>query len=94
MLLDRHPDIGHLFGPVSISAQFSVAGRFLIMTALQLHHTYVNLKPLVRPRNALRHINEGSEVHFVETFAACLSKVLPFVFAYAVSGCRQRHTKE
>ena len=60
LLLDRHPDIRHLFGPVSISPQFSDIGRFLIMTALQLHHMDADLKPLVRPRNVLRHMNPKS----------------------------------
>ena len=52
VLLDRHPDIQHLFGPVSVSPEFSDVGKFLIMTALQLHHMDADLKPLVRPRNA------------------------------------------
>ena len=51
VLLDRHPDIRHLFGPVSVSPQFSDVGKFLIMTALQLHHMDADLKQLVRPRN-------------------------------------------
>ena len=53
VLLDRHPLIRHLFGPVSISPQFSDVARFLIMTALQLHHMDAELKALVRSRNAL-----------------------------------------
>ena len=61
ILLDRHPDIRHLFGPVSISPQFSQVGKFLIMTALQLHHMDADLKSLVRPRNALRHPSAESE---------------------------------
>lgn len=61
VLLDRHPDIRHLFGPVSISPQFSEVGRFLIMTALQLHHMDADLKALVRPRNALRPANPRAE---------------------------------
>ena len=52
VLLDRHPAIRHLFGPVSVSPQFSDVGKFLIMTALQLHHMDADLKKLVRPRNA------------------------------------------
>ena len=51
VLLDRHPNIRHLFGPVSVSPQFSDVGKFLIMTALQLHHMDAALKPLIRPRN-------------------------------------------
>jgi putative hemolysin len=54
VLLDRHPAIRHLFGPVSVSPQFSDVGKFLIMTALQLHHMDADLKQLVRPRNAPR----------------------------------------
>lgn len=69
MLLDRHPDIRHLFGPVSISPQFSDVGRFLIMTALQLHHMDADLKPLVRPRNALRHMNRESQQRLTDISA-------------------------
>ncbi len=56
VLLDRHPAIRHLFGPVSVSPQFSDVGKFLIMTALQLHHMDADLKHLVRPRNAPRNL--------------------------------------
>lgn len=52
VLLDRHPAIRHLFGPVSVSPQFSDVAKFLIMTALQLHHMDADLKQMVRPRNA------------------------------------------
>lgn len=69
LLLDRHPDIRHLFGPVSISPQFSDVGRFLIMTALQLHHMDADLKPLVRPRNALGRINPESEQRLTDISA-------------------------
>ena len=56
VLLDRHPTIRHLFGPVSVSPRFSNVGKFLIMTALQLHHMDADLKQLVRPRNAPRNL--------------------------------------
>jgi len=56
VLLDRHPAIRHLFGPVSVSPDFSDVGKFLIMTALQLHHMDAELKKLVRPRNAPEHL--------------------------------------
>ena len=59
-LLDRHPDLRHLFGPVSVSPRFSDVGKFLIMTALQLHHMDVDLKQLVRPRNAPQHLTRNS----------------------------------
>ena len=51
-LLDRSPDIRHLFGAVSISPKFSDVGKFLIMSALQLHHMDADLKQFVQPRNA------------------------------------------
>lgn len=54
VLLDHHPEIGHLFGPVSVSPRFSEFGRMLIMSALQLHHMDEGLKPLIRARNAPR----------------------------------------
>ena len=69
VLLNRHPEIRHLFGPVSISPQFSDIGRFLIMTALQLHHMDVDLKPLVRPRNAPRPVNSASEQRLTDISA-------------------------
>ena len=52
MVLERHPDLAHLFGPVSVSPRFSELGRMLIMSALQLHHMDAALKPLIRARNA------------------------------------------
>ncbi len=54
VLLERHPEIAHLFGPVSVSPRFSELGRMLIMSALQLHHMDEGLKPLIRARNAPR----------------------------------------
>jgi putative hemolysin len=54
VVLDRHPEIRHLFGPVSVSPRFSEFGRMLIMSALQLHHMDEGLKPLIRARNAPR----------------------------------------
>lgn len=54
ILLDRHPAIRHLFGAVSVSPQYSDVGKFLIMTALQLHTMDADLKQLVRPRNQPR----------------------------------------
>jgi putative hemolysin len=73
VLLDRHPAIRHLFGPVSVSPQFSDMGKFLIMTALQLHHMDADLKQLVRPRNAPRELvsntNQQSEQRLLEISA-------------------------
>jgi hypothetical protein len=54
LLLDRPPEIAHLFGPVSVSPRFSEFGRMLIMSALPLHHMDEGLKPLIRARNAPR----------------------------------------
>jgi putative hemolysin len=73
VLLDRHPAIRHLFGPVSVSPQFSDVGKFLIMTALQLHHMDADLKQLVRPRNAPRDLanktSQQSEQRLLEISA-------------------------
>ena len=41
-----------LFGPVSISSQYSQLSCWLIMSALRRHHTDVALGACVRPRNA------------------------------------------
>lgn len=54
VLLERQPEIAHLFGPVSVSPRFSEFARMLIMSALQLHHMDEGLKPLIRARNAPR----------------------------------------
>lgn len=69
VLLDRNPAIRHLFGPVSVSPQFSDMGRFLIMTALQLHHMDASLKSLVQPRNAPRHASQDDEHRLIEICA-------------------------
>ena len=69
ILLDRHPAVRHLFGPVSISPQFSDVGRFLIMTALQLHHMDADLKSLVRPRHVLSHANFAAEQRLTDISA-------------------------
>ena len=73
VLLERHPAIQHLFGPVSVSPQFSDVGKFLIMTALQLHHMDADLKQLVRPRNAPRRLilqaSQPSEQRLLEISA-------------------------
>jgi putative hemolysin len=81
VLLDRSPHIRHLFGPVSVSPQFSDVGKFLIMTTLQLHHMDADLKPLVRPRNAPRLARLESQERLIEISAgladpARLSKFL------------------
>lgn len=68
-LLDRHPAIRHLFGAVSVSPKFSDVGKFLIMTALQLHHMDVDLKQRVRPRNAPRHASQQAEQRLLEISA-------------------------
>ncbi|MES2883234.1 MAG: GNAT family N-acyltransferase [Pseudomonadota bacterium] len=49
-VLDRHPDIRCLFGPVSISASYSLLGRVLMETALSTHHSDGELRALVKPR--------------------------------------------
>jgi putative hemolysin len=81
VLLDRSPHIRHLFGPVSVSPQFSDVGKFLIMTTLQLHHMDADLKPLVRPRNAPRLARLASQQRLLDISAgladpARLSKFL------------------
>ena len=52
VLLERHPHIACLFGPVSISPSYSALGRSLMLSALQLHHMDEALKPLIKARNA------------------------------------------
>ena len=75
VLLDRHPDVKHLFGPVSVSPRFSDVGKFLIMTALQLHHMDADLKQLVRPRNAPQHLNRNSEFQASESTEQSLTEI-------------------
>lgn len=69
VLLDRHPEIGHLFGPVSVSPRFSEFGRMLIMSALQLHHMDEGLKPLIRARNAPRTASQPWQERLTEVSA-------------------------
>jgi putative hemolysin len=69
VLLDRSPQIRHLFGPVSVSPRYSDVGKFLIITALQLHHMDADLKSLVRPRNALQIANSTSQQRLIEISA-------------------------
>lgn len=49
-VLDAHPEIRCLFGPVSISASYSPLARALMETALNTHHGDPTLQALVRPR--------------------------------------------
>lgn len=51
-VLDRHPEINYLYGPVSISPRLSKVGRMLIMSAIELHHEDNELTGLVKPRYA------------------------------------------
>ncbi len=68
-LLDRHPDIRHLFGAVSVSPKFSDVGKFLIMSSLQLHHMDADLKQFVHPRNAPCHSGLASRHRLLEISA-------------------------
>ena len=49
-VMDTHPDIRCLFGPVSISASYSPMARALMETALSAHHSDAALQALVQPR--------------------------------------------
>lgn len=49
-LLDARPQLQCLFGPVSISASYSAAGRALMAAALSAHHGDPVLRVRVRPR--------------------------------------------
>lgn len=62
VLLDQHYAVRHLFGPVSVSPKFSEVGKFLIVTALQLHHMDSELKQFVRPRNAPRKLAHQTDL--------------------------------
>jgi putative hemolysin len=50
-LLDHHPEVQTLFGPVSISPSYSELGRALLLQAIQQHHMDAKLSELVRPLN-------------------------------------------
>lgn len=50
IVLDQHPELRCLFGPVSISASYSRTGRALMEAALSEHHCDPELRALVRPR--------------------------------------------
>ena len=47
----RYPQYRHLFGPVSISAQYTSMSKNLLMTFLQLHRFLPNLACQIRPKN-------------------------------------------
>lgn len=53
-VLDAHPELRCLFGPVSISASYSAAGRRLMEAALSRHHGDPALREMVRPRTPSR----------------------------------------
>lgn len=61
-ILDAHPDIRCLFGPVSISASYSAAGRRLMEAALSRHHSDPALTELVRPRTPSRKRGESGSM--------------------------------
>lgn len=52
-VLDQHPEVRCLFGPVSISPDYSDWVRRLMLKALQQHHMDPMLEQLVRPRHPL-----------------------------------------
>lgn len=54
IVLDQHPELRCLFGPVSISASYSRTGRALMEAALSEHHGDPALRALVRPRTPAR----------------------------------------
>lgn len=53
-VLEAHPELRYLFGPVSISARYSRTGRALMELALSRHHADPVLSRLVRPRTPAR----------------------------------------
>ncbi|MEI7953527.1 MAG: GNAT family N-acyltransferase [Verrucomicrobiota bacterium] len=50
----RHPRYRTLFGPVSISSDYSMASRSLMVEFLRQHHGDAAMEELVRPRNPFR----------------------------------------
>ena len=51
VVLDQHPEVKRLFGPVSISPDYSDNARSLLLNALQRHHMDPVLQQLVQPRH-------------------------------------------
>ncbi|NLS12350.1 lysophospholipid acyltransferase family protein [Vibrio sp. SM6] len=49
----RHPQYTHLFGPVSISNQYSATARQLLAQTLALHHPYTTASAYVKPTHPL-----------------------------------------
>ncbi|MDW6004757.1 lysophospholipid acyltransferase family protein [Vibrio mangrovi] len=75
----RHPRYTHLFGPVSISNEYSAVARQLMAATLSIHHYDREKATLVAPRTPLR--NSGKifwQPHLLSSLAnvALLSKVL------------------
>lgn len=50
----RHPRYRYLFGPVSISAQYTSMSKNLLVTFLQLHRFLPNLAKQIKPKNPPR----------------------------------------
>jgi putative hemolysin len=73
-VLDQHPEVQRLFGPVSISPDYSDRARNLLLKALQQHHMDPNLQPLVRPRHP--HVWQPSSKPSQRTHLARLTNVL------------------
>lgn len=51
VLLERYPEVRSLFGPVSISPNYSKLARALMLKAIEHHHMDPALSALVRPRS-------------------------------------------
>lgn len=56
--VSRHPDCTHLFGPVSISNDYSPEARYLLAESMAVHHYDTKSAELVSPSNPL--IRKGS----------------------------------
>lgn len=79
-VLDAHPQLQYLFGPVSISGGYSALSRKLMELALTRHHGERSLQSLVRPRTPARYA-AGDRV--TPTVAAALAE--PALLSRAVS---------
>jgi putative hemolysin len=72
----KHPQYRNLFGPVSISAEYDVISRQLIMSHLKEHNFLPELAKLIKPRNSPRlEILHGIEPDTISTVVTDINDV-------------------
>jgi putative hemolysin len=68
----RHREITHLFGPVSISNDYSALARHLIAATLSVHHYNLDQALLIKPKKKLR---PGKDVFWHKDMLSALADI-------------------